>query len=524
MKAAAIVALLAALVTGHAMDLPTSKIDPVVASYVQNASTVPSVVVEFAATPAFDASALARLPRPDRLATITTLLETTARQSQGGVLELILDALTNDPSLQAQSYYISNRIFLSHASASLVLAIAADPAVSLVRTAIPDGQLLGFVTSPIQNDATSAGNLVAWPIERIKAPSAWQRGVRGANVVVGTIDSGVRHTHKSLNSTYRSDHGWFDATGGASPSPIDYSGHGTAVTAAAVGGAPAATWMACAACQNGRCTERAMTACAQFMLCPSSVEGSTAECGLAPHVIVNGWHTDAASWFTPVLVAWKVGGIVPVFGSGVTQQLVDGVSPRQCSTVAGPASSDLALAAVPTNVDDSVTEFGRFGPAQEYRVKPDIAAPGNAVRTADASADDAYIVRSGASLAAGYTGGAVALYLSAFPHATFEDIFVALTTSAARTKSVGLRCGGLPDDSFPNNVAGAGRLDISLALGVVSAPPNNLMSAKVPTATTTTDSPSVLVGITTNAPSNGTHDRNATAAPTDTIAFANSET
>ncbi|RHZ18468.1 hypothetical protein DYB37_003868 [Aphanomyces astaci] len=235
--------LLLMLIHVHAAMMATSKLSPAVASLVlsQNGSMGP-VVVEFAALPAFEANALAALPRAERLKAVTTHLQRTAKQCQGRVLALIIEAMTDDRSLQAQSFFISNRIFLNHATASLILAMASDPAMSFVRRPVSDSALLGIASKESIPPTLALTSSASWPIERIGASLAWHRGVCGANVVVATIDTGVRRTHDSLNATFRSDHGWYDATVTAaenSAQPVGYGGHGTAVTAAAVGGSRA---------------------------------------------------------------------------------------------------------------------------------------------------------------------------------------------------------------------------------------------------------------------------------------------
>lgn len=47
-------------------------------------------------------------------------------------------------------------------------------------------------------DSEAQGN-----IKLLHAPELWARGVRGKDVVVGSIDSGVRYTHEALKSTFR---------------------------------------------------------------------------------------------------------------------------------------------------------------------------------------------------------------------------------------------------------------------------------------------------------------------------------
>ena len=95
-----------------------------------------------------------------------------------------------------------------------------------------------------------------WGIQSIEAPSGWQRGARGQNVVVAVIDSGIDPHHlqlssnifvnqgetgidedgsnKSHNGIDDDDNGYIDDVRGynfvnSSPYPIDNLGHGTLV-------------------------------------------------------------------------------------------------------------------------------------------------------------------------------------------------------------------------------------------------------------------------------------------------------
>ncbi|ETV67779.1 hypothetical protein H257_16134 [Aphanomyces astaci] len=172
---------------------------------------------------------------------------------------------------------------------------------------------------------------------------------------------------------------------------------------------------------------------------PRGLRGVAPEqCGLAPHVIVNGWHTSNSDWFTPMLVAWTHGGIVPVFGSGLAVSYFSrGYHRRQRRHVVQSARP------------------GR-GPTRQARH----GGPGQGVPTADATAP--YVLCSGASLAAAYTAGVIALV------GRHDD-------------------GGLSDKKVPNNVAGLLNVWNALKAFVVVAPPVvNVTTTNAPKTTAAT--------------------------------------
>jgi subtilisin family serine protease len=70
------------------------------------------------------------------------------------------------------------------------------------------------------------GQTVPWGINRVNAPAAHSRGVRGNGVKVGIIDTGIDYTHEDLSANYK---GGIDYANGDND-PKDDNGHGTHVS------------------------------------------------------------------------------------------------------------------------------------------------------------------------------------------------------------------------------------------------------------------------------------------------------
>ncbi|KAF0701168.1 Aste57867_8319 [Aphanomyces stellatus] len=501
-----------------------TKITPPVQHALDTQNGTVSVVVEFLSSAAFDTDALAALARPDRLNKVTSTLQAAAKESQVHVMQTIVQAMTSNPAIAAQTFFVANRIHVTNAPAVLVAAIAADANVDRIRLPISSG--VSTAASVSSDDGDNASVDPAWAVSRIGASAVWADGNRGADIIVGSIDSGVRFTHVALLPAFRGPYGWFDAVGHTAV-PVDLDGSGTAamgvIVSAEHGVAPAASWMACKACSGGRCSEGALTSCAQFMLCPSAPDGSNKVCDHAPHILHNGWATsddDDSAWFDPVLAAWRAAGIVPVFGTNPLPAPT-GAASMSCGSVAGPAASTLVLTAGATNINNSVVASSARGPTKDQRIKPDLVAPGQRVPSTDSRSDAATSTRDGSSFAAAFTAGAAALYLSAYPAATFNDVSLALTrqTDTTDIMPIGLTCGSLSDAYYPNHVAGAGL--VSAARALAKAPKTPLPTTPTTTGDDTDDSSMsepTTARLTTITPPNRTSTRPNTTTTTTTAA------
>lgn len=110
---------------------------------------------------------------------------------------------------------------------------------------------------------------------------------------------------------------------------------------------------------QGSGTEAVLTLCAQFMITANP----------RPHVVNNAWGGGPGqTWFNSHISAWKLAGIVPVFGSGA--------SGPTCSSVGSPGDVADALQVGRTIASDELFERSSRGPSFEGLIKPDLVAPG----------------------------------------------------------------------------------------------------------------------------------------------------
>jgi len=72
----------------------------------------------------------------------------------------------------------------------------------------------------------AVGQTVPWGINRVNAPAAHSRGVKGSGAKVGVIDTGIDYTHSDLASNYK---GGYDFVNNDND-PKDDNGHGTHVS------------------------------------------------------------------------------------------------------------------------------------------------------------------------------------------------------------------------------------------------------------------------------------------------------
>lgn len=180
--------------------------------------------------------------------------------------------------------------------------------------------------------------------------------------------------------------------------------------------------------------------------------------GAAP---VEGCHPDNFALLRQAVINLKAAGIMVVVSAGN-----EGPS---CGSIQNPAAifgESFVVAA--SNANDQVAGFSSRGPAlipTEGRPKPDISAPGVAIRSS--VLNEGYGSSSGTSMAGPHVAGAVALLLSAAPElkGDVERIEEILRQSAIPIP--GENCGGLTEDAHPNFTAGWGRLDIWRALALV---------------------------------------------------------
>lgn len=385
---------------------------------------------------------------------------------------------------------------------ALVAGWAAQPQVAYIEALLP----LSLPPLSSAGDAQAAA-ASAWGIQAIGADRVWRDfGVRGAGVVVGTIDTGVKWTHAALATSYRGglydssgnrhSGNWFDATGLYPNSPDDNNGHGSHTMGTLAGGvgdgsgesigvAPGARWIAAKGCGATSCSATHILAAAEWMLAPYPLGGSSAQGNpdLRPHVVNASWGGDGGSlWFEGMVNSWRAAGILPVFAAGNRGP--------NASTILSPADYAGSFAVGALDATGAVASFSGRGPSLVTgETKPDLVAPGVAIRSA--ALDGGYTELSGTSMAAPHAAGCAALIRSAAPWLALDAVEQAMTSTAAETGAVG-----------PDAAGGFGRLDCYAALTqvhtvpwlAVGAPYGTLAAHAAQTVTITIDPRELAAG------------------------------
>lgn len=247
---------------------------------------------------------------------------------------------------------------------------------------------------------------------------------------------------------------------------------GTAVGAGGVGVAPGAQWIAARVFNvSGAASKSDFLAAAQWVLCPTRVDGSGENCSLGVDVLVNSFgidRSDAAypewKWMDKVVQAWTAAGVVPVFASGNTNGFL-------CGSVYYPASRPETIAVGALIGGKSLWGASGKGPSidETHKIpilKPDFVAPGAAIRSALSTKDNAYTRMTGTSMATPHISGAVALLLSieSQGNTPADKVVDALRKSATKGLNkpflVPSSCGKTTYNQFPNNIYGWGLANV----------------------------------------------------------------
>lgn len=329
---------------------------------------------------------------------------------------------------------------------------------------------------------------------RINADDVWSLGYSGNGMVVGSIDTGVRYTHDSLDSQYRGNQGasfdhhydWWDAVNGRNV-PYDDNSHGTHTTGIMVGDdggsnqigvAPGAKWIACKGlAADGFSDGDNLLACAQFMLAPTDLNGKNPKPDLRPHVVNNSWGSCGESsidWFEVAIDAWQAAGIYPVFAQGNARNC-GYPEPPGLDTVSYPARSYHVTSVGSTGMDDGIyASHSNWGPTDDRDtvnpngyplIKPQVVAPGVNILSAVNGSDTKYAWGTGTSMSAPHVAGLVALLWQASPHLRGN---YASTESLIQNSAVAIPYAtGHGDEGpgdVPNHAAGWGEINALAAV------------------------------------------------------------
>jgi subtilisin family serine protease len=323
-----------------------------------------------------------------------------------------------------------------------------------------------------------------WGVTMIEANKVWVLdGKRGEGIVVASADTGVDWTHPALKGKYRGwngtsashDYNWFDAIDDQEVPFDDYTpSHGTHTTGTMVGDdgagnqvgvAPGARWIGCRNMNGGNGQPSTYLACNQYFLAPYPHGGNPEVDGdptKAPDIVNNSWGCPPSEGcdvnvLKDSFVALRAAGILAVVSAGNTGSA--------CSSVTDPpAIYDESFVVAATDSSNFLASFSSRGPVTvdgSGRLRPDVAAPGVAVRSS--LRGGGYGSLSGTSMASPHTAGAAALLWSAKPQVRgLIRITRCLMSQSARgfvQLTSPQTCGGTSAATRPNNLFGYGVID-----------------------------------------------------------------
>jgi serine protease AprX len=427
-----------------------------------------------------------------------------AANTQGPVIEML-----EANGAAYKSFWVAN-VIMTEGDRELVNAVAARSDVRAVESDeatdwIQDDDLIDEPDVEDEIDSTDEVLFTTPGVNNVQAPQLWDLGYTGEGIVIANQDTGMRWTHNAIRTKYRgwggsietSDHNysWWDAIhfqlpgssvntrcGYNSMVPCDDHGHGTHTTGTVVGDggpgttnqpnqvgvAPGAQWIGCRNMDGGNGRPYTYSECFQFFIAPTDLNGENPDPPKRPHVMNNSWGCPpseecAANTLYTIVENTQAAGIFVVVSAG-------NAGPA-CSTVNDPPAiygASFSVGAINGNTN-ALTSFSSRGPVTvdgSGRMKPEIVAPGQSVRSATRSSDTAYSNSSGTSMAGPHVVGTVALLWSARPHLVRDieatkQLLTSTANPAVTVPNNASGCGGI--DTIPNNHFGYGRVDVLAA-------------------------------------------------------------
>ncbi len=402
--------------------------------------------------------------RSTRLQSVVTVLQETAQVAQADLRQLLQSRRASGDVSRVTAFWIFNGLVIT-AKPAVIEELGRRPEVAQVR--LSQNVYLPDLEATRGSEAPPEANLAL-----INAPSMWELGFRGENVVIATMDSGAYLSHPDLIDRWRGgSNSWYDPYGEHPIAPVDMTGHGTGVMGVALGGdaggsaigvAPEARWVAVRLFDDrGMATEIAIHEGFQWLLDPDG-DPTTPD---APHVVTNSWVLSVPGCqltYQPDLTALRAAGILPIFSAGN--------SGPEVGSSRSPANNPEAFPVGAVDNNDQIYWESARGPSaceSDLEVYPALVAPGVEVRTADLYGT--YQNASGTSLSAPHVAGALALLLSADPDLTVEKQELALVNGAV---DLGLEG---PDNDF-----GHGRLDVLASYQWLQANPDPIFTIYLP--------------------------------------------
>jgi subtilisin family serine protease len=305
-------------------------------------------------------------------------------------------------------YTAAMRGFSLSANKDQAALIAGDPAVEYVAQDVQfTSDALGLQVGP-----------PSWGIDRIDQRSLpldnkYFYPNIAAPVTAYVIDTGILLTHQEFGG--RAVCGFDPYAGGCAPCPVGVAQfHGTHV-AATIGGRTVGV------------AKGVKIVSVRVLDCNGSASGATVIAGVNYVTLAQTLNPAVRSVANMSLG----GGAFPPLDAAVTASIAANV---HYSVAAGNSNANACLfspAATPrattvgaTNINDNRSAFSNFGPCV------DLFAPGENIFSASNTANNAYLVLSGTSMASPHAAGVAALWRAKFPADNADQVATALAANA----------------------------------------------------------------------------------------------
>ncbi len=299
----------------------------------------------------------------------------------------------------------------------------------------------------------------------INADDVWNMGYTGKNVKIAIVDTGIDYTHPDLGGCFGL--GCKVADGydfvNNDNDPMDDQGHGTHVAGIAAangnlkGVAPDAVLYVYKVLDEDGSGDDSWIIAGIEQAVLDGADIISMSLGV-PYIYFDDCYEIASSIASDNAVDAGVIVVVAAANSGPFYQ-----------TIAAPGCAQKVITVGASFKDDVMAGFSSRGPTNDFRVKPDITAPGANICSTKASVlegrtcyDDNHVSLSGTSMATPHVAGAAALLMDMSPFLSPEEIKAMLSEYSVDIGELAASQGG-------------GRLDIMKAAGVTTLiHPNNI--------------------------------------------------
>jgi subtilisin family serine protease len=199
---------------------------------------------------------------------------------------------------------------------------------------------------------------------------------------------------------------------------------------------------------------------------------------MAPHVINNSWYCSDTEGCNPSNWDFMETAVNNLKASGIVVVVSAGNSGPNCNTISEvPAIFENSFSIGATRSNDTIANFSSRGLVSvdsTYRIKPNVSAPGQNVRSVIRGGNFANF--SGTSMAGPHVAGMVALLISARPQLAGEvELIETIIENSAVPKISNQECDGLLPSNIPNPTYGHGRIDVLAAYkNLISSVDDNL--------------------------------------------------